>query len=153
MSTLSEHTGNGNPTETSLQPRGTKEQLDGVLQQFEVLPSRIDRVLFKYIYVYLLGLLFLVQLLTIISFLAMNTQVGSVLLQVGFGAPPALATILAIWRFHVWRLRTTNALRDLIENKRIALPDGDASTSYLCFLELCWLLRASVRKNRYCMHD
>jgi hypothetical protein len=55
MSTLSEHTGNGNPTESSRQREDTKAQLDGVLQQFDVLPSRIDRVLFKYIYVYQYG--------------------------------------------------------------------------------------------------
>jgi hypothetical protein len=52
MSTLSKHTGNGNPTATSLQPKDTKEQIDGVLQRFDVLPSRFDRFLFKYIYVY-----------------------------------------------------------------------------------------------------
>jgi hypothetical protein len=43
MSTLSEHTGNGNPTATSLQREDTKEQIDGVLQHFDVLPSRFDR--------------------------------------------------------------------------------------------------------------
>ena len=61
MSTLSEHTGNGNPPATSLQQVVTKEQLDGVLQHFDVLPSGFDRFLFKYIYVYLIGLLFLAQ--------------------------------------------------------------------------------------------
>jgi hypothetical protein len=69
MSTLSEHTGNRNPTATSRQQEDTKAQLDGVLQHFDVLPSRLDRFLFKYIYVYMFGLLFLAQLLTIISLL------------------------------------------------------------------------------------
>lgn len=136
MSILSKHTGNGTPTESSLQREETKEQLDSVLQQFDVLPSRFDRFLFKYIYVYMIGLLFLAQLLTIISLLGSNSQVGEVLLQgVGFGVPPTVATILAIWRFNVWRWRTPKTLRDLWENKRIAVPDGDAERSYLCFLE------------------
>ncbi|HEX9135093.1 MAG TPA: hypothetical protein VF844_22635 [Ktedonobacteraceae bacterium] len=136
MSTLGEHTGNGKPTATSLQRVHTKEQLDGVLQQFDVLPSRFDRFLFKYIYVYMFGLLFLAQLLTIISLLGRNSQVGEILLQgVGFGVPPTVATILAIWRFNAWRWRTPNTLRDLWENKRIAVPGGDADRSYLCFLE------------------
>ena len=33
MSTLSEHTGNGAPTATSLQREDTKEQIDGILLQ------------------------------------------------------------------------------------------------------------------------
>src|ERR1700693_1908540 len=53
MSTLSERTGNGTPTETSRQREETKEQIDGMLQQFDVLSSRVDRGIFTYIYVYL----------------------------------------------------------------------------------------------------
>jgi hypothetical protein len=136
MSILSKHTGNGTPTESSLQREEAKVQLDGVLQQFDVLPSNFDRLLFKYIYVYMLGLLFLAQLLTIISLLGRNSKVEEVLLTgVGFGVPPTVATILALWRFNVWRWRTPNTLRDLWENKRIALPNGDAERSYLCLLE------------------
>lgn len=134
MSTLSEHTGNGNPTATSLQPKDTTEQIDDILQQFDVLPSRFDRFLFKYIYVYLLGLFVPAQLLSFIFFLDRNPQVGGALLQVGLGVPPLVIFVLAIWRFNVWRLRTPNTLRDLWENKRIALPDGDADPSYLRFL-------------------
>ena len=134
MSTLSEHTGNGNPTATSLQPKDTTEQIDDILQQFDVLPSRFDRFLFKYIYVYLLGLFVPAQLLSFIFFLDRNPQVGGALLQVGLGVPPLVIFVLAIWRFNVWRLRTPNTLRDLWEHKRIALPDGDADPSYLRFL-------------------
>src|SRR6266480_2788982 len=64
MSTLSEHTGNGNSTETSLQLEDTKEQIYGVLQHFDVLPSSFDRFMFRSISVYLIGLLF-GELLTI----------------------------------------------------------------------------------------
>jgi len=135
MSTLSEHTGNGNPPATHLQPKDTKEQIDSVLQHFDVLPSSFDRFLFKYIYVYLLGLFVPAELLSIISLLATNTQIEGVLLRgVGFGVPPLVAIILGIWRFNVWRVRPPKTLRDLIEKKRIALPDGDAGPSYLRFL-------------------
>jgi hypothetical protein len=135
MSTLSKHTGNGNPRATSQQPKDTKEQIAGVLQQFDVLPSRFDRVIFKYIYVYLIGLFVPVQLLTIISLLGMNTQVGEILLRgVGLGVLPMLAIILGIWRFNARRVRTPKTLRDLWEHKRIAVPDGDADPFYLRFL-------------------
>ncbi len=136
MSTLSEHPGNGNPTATSLPRVQIKEQLDGVLQQFDVLPSRFDRLLLNYIYVYLLGLLFLSQLLFIIALLRMNIQIGRVLvLGVGFGVLPTLAIIAFIWRFNVWRSRAPQTLRDLLEQKRIAQPEGDTDLSYLRFLE------------------
>jgi hypothetical protein len=135
MSTLSERTGNGNPTATGRQREETKAQLDGILQQFEVLPSSFDRFLFQYIYVYLLGLFVLGELLSFIYFLGRNTQVGEALLQgVGFDMPPMVVTIFMIWRFNVWRAHTPHTLRDLMEQKRIALPDDDAGTSYLCFL-------------------
>ena len=116
MSTLSEQPGNENPTATSLQRVQIKEQLDGVLQQFDVLPSRFDRLMLKYIYVYLLGLLFLAQLLFIIALLSMNIHIGRVLvLGVGFGVIPTLALIAFIWRFQVWRSRAPHTLRDLLE--------------------------------------
>jgi hypothetical protein len=134
MSTLSEHTGNGNPTATSLQREDTKAQLDGVLQQFDVLSSRFDRFIFKYIYVYLIGLFFLAQLLNFIYLLARNAQVGGALHGVGLSVPPTVAIIAVIWRFNVWRVRTPKTLRDLIEKKHISLPAGDADASYLRFL-------------------
>jgi hypothetical protein len=136
MSTLRKHTGNGHPTATSLQPKDTKEQIDGILQQFDVLPSRFDRFLFKYSYVYLLGLFVPGELFIIIYSLSRSPQVVGVFLQgVGLSALPMLAFILGIWRFNVWRVRTQKTLRDLWEHKRIAVPDSDASTSYLRFLE------------------
>ena len=45
MSTLSEHTGNGSPTATSLQREDTKEQIDGVLQHFVVNKVTSEQVL------------------------------------------------------------------------------------------------------------
>ena len=135
MSPLSEHTGNGNSTETRLQREETKEQIDGLLQHFDVLPSRFDRFLFRYIYVYLLGLFFLAQLLNLIYLLARNSQVGGALQAVGLSVLPMVATISVIWRFNVWRSRTPKTLRDLLENKRMSLPAGEADPSYLGFLE------------------
>ena len=69
MSTLGEHNGNGDPTETSLLPKDAKEKVDGVLLNFDVLPSRFDRFLFKYIYVYLIGLYLPAELLFILLLL------------------------------------------------------------------------------------
>ncbi len=67
MSTLSEHTGNGSPTETSLQREETKEQIDGLLQHFDVLPSKLDQFIFKHIYIFLIGLFFPIELLIIMA--------------------------------------------------------------------------------------
>ena len=136
MGMLSEYIGNGNPPAASRQREEIKAQLDGILRQFDVLPSPFDRLLFKYICAYMLSLLCLAESLVILSLLSGNTHIGEVLvLGVGFGVPPALATLLILWRFNVWRGRIPNTLRDLIEQKRIVLPDGDAATSYLSFLE------------------
>jgi len=136
MSTLSEHTGNGNPPATRLQREDTKAQLDGVLQHFDVLPSRFDQFLFKYIYVFLIGLFVPLESYNIFTLLSMNTQIGGVLLQgVGLNVPPIVVTILVIWRFNAWRVRTPHTLRDLWEHKRISIPGGDTGTSYLRFLE------------------
>jgi hypothetical protein len=137
MSTLSEHTGSGNPTETRFQREDTKEQIYSILQHFDVLPSRFDRFLFKYIYVYLIGLFFPLELLFIISLLGISSQlnVGGVLLQGGVGVLPVVTIILFIWSFNVWRLSTPETLRDLWEKKRISLPNGNANRSYLHWLE------------------
>jgi hypothetical protein len=135
MSTLSEQPGSGNPTATSPQRVQIKERLDSVLQHFDVLPSRFDRLVFHYIYVYMLGLLVLAQLLFIIALLSMNIHIGRALvLGVGFGVLPTLALIAFIWRFHIWRSRTPHMLRYLLEQKCLALPNGDADLCYLRFL-------------------
>jgi hypothetical protein len=133
MSTLSEHTGNGNPTATSLQPKDTKEQIYGVLQQFDVLRSRFDRFLFRYIYIYLLGLFLLGELLIIPPILS-QPQAGKLLLVLGVSVVPVVVGISMIWLFNVWRLRTPKTLRDLFE-KSIDIPDGDANKLYLRSLE------------------
>ncbi len=104
MGTLSEHAGNGNPIESSRQGEETKERMYSVLQQFEVLPTRFDRLLFQYIYVYLLVLFFLAELLFLIAFLIENRQVEQVLVTVvGINMPPVVLAILVFWRFNVWR--------------------------------------------------
>jgi hypothetical protein len=81
MSPLNEHKGNGNPTETSLKLQETKEQIDGILRNFEVLPSRFDRFIFKYISVYLIGLLFPCELFLILTLEALPNPY----LRGGFG--------------------------------------------------------------------
>ena len=54
---------------------------------------------------------------------------------IGFGVFPVVAIILVVWFFNRWRVRTPKTLRDLVEKKRSALPDGDTNTVYLRFLE------------------
>src|SRR5438105_11920831 len=110
MSTLSEHTGNGTPTETSLTPEETKAQIYAMLQQFDVLTSRFDRVVFKYISVYLLGLCFPSELLLILFFLSISPQLqaqaGGVLFGGGLSALAVIVFLSIIWRFNVWRSHT-----------------------------------------------
>ena len=118
MSTLGEHKRNGNPTATSLQREDTKEQIDGILQHFDVLPSRFDRVIFKYIYVFVIGTYLLSELLSIPLIFPQGIssfQVGKFLLLSGLGVFPVVVISLVIGRFNVWRLRTPKTLRDLLE--------------------------------------
>ena len=138
MSTLGEHTGNGNPTATRLQREATKEQIDGILQHFDVLPSKLDRCIFRYIYVFVIGIYLLSELLFIpIVFLQgiSSFQVGEILLLSGLALFVAVIIIFVIWPFNVWRLSAPKALRDLLEKNYIYLPEGDAGPSYLRFLE------------------
>ena len=136
MGRLREYTGNANPPAASRQREEIKAQLDGVLQQFDVVASPFDRLLFKYICVYMLSLLVLAQVLLILSLLSSNTHLGEVLVRgVGMGVPPTAAALVALWRFNVWRVRLRHTLGELLEQKCLALPEGDAARSYLCFLE------------------
>jgi|SRR5579884_1688626 len=139
MGKLSEHTGNGTPTKQALLREETTEHIDGLLQQCDVLSSRFDRAIFKYISVYLLGLLFLSESLLILWFLnsspQLQAQVGSVLLVSGLSVLAVVVVLIFLWLFNVWRLRMPKTLHDLLEQKHIALPNGDATTSYLSFLE------------------
>jgi hypothetical protein len=138
MSTLSEHTGNGNPPTTCLQREDTKERIDGVLRNFDVLPSRFDRFIFRYIYIYLICLLLpgvLLIIPPINSQLISHPQAGTFLLGLGVTVLPMVAIISIILFFNFWRLRTPKTLRDLLEKRRIYQPDGDANKPYLRFLE------------------
>jgi hypothetical protein len=56
MRTPGEHKGDEDPTDTSFHQKEIKELIDSLLQSFDVLPPRFDRVLFKYIYVYMLDI-------------------------------------------------------------------------------------------------
>jgi hypothetical protein len=138
MSTLSEHQGNGNHAETSLQREDTKEPTDAVLWDLDVLPSPFDRFIFQYIWVILIGNFFLNELLAIPYVLLLGIRsfpVGEFLLDSGLNVFITAAFLSVLWRFNVWRVRTPKTLRSLVEKKNIAARDGDTTTSYLHFLE------------------
>jgi hypothetical protein len=139
MSTLGEHKGNGNLTEARLQRKDTKAQMNGIPQHFDVLPSRFDRFIFKYIYVYMIGLFFLTAFLFIlISVLLGNNalyQIGPFLQASGAGASIIVGMIFVIWPFNVWRASIPKMLRDIFEKKRVYIPGSDVTLSYLRFLE------------------
>jgi len=137
MSTLSEHTGKGNPTATGLPGEDAKAQIDGILQHFDVLPSKLERIIFRYISVFIIGIYVLSELLFLPLVFLQGTsslQVGEILLLSGLALFLAVIIICVVWSFNVSRLRTPKTLRDLLEKKRIYLPDGDATASYLRFL-------------------
>jgi hypothetical protein len=138
MSTLGEHKGNENLTETSRQREETKAQINGVLQHFDILASRRDRFIFKYIYVYLIGL-FVPSAVLLIPFLLTISSQLQVQLRVFFVVGQSVISLVLflsfLWPFTLWRVRAPKSLRDLLDQQRITLPDGDATTSYLHFLE------------------
>jgi hypothetical protein len=134
MSALSEHEGNGNPTETRLQPEDTKEQIYSFLQHFDILTSRFDSFLFKYIYIYLVGL-FVLQQFIVLAYIILTGISTEVLFGSGLNAFGVVIFISVIWSFNVWRLHTPKTLCDLFEQKRIYIPKEDANISYFRFLE------------------
>src|SRR5260370_34877766 len=131
MSTPGEHKGNGTLTETSLQREDTKAQINGILQHFDVLPSRFDRFIFKYIYVYLIGLFFPSELLLLFFFLGLSPQlqlqVGGILLGSGLNVLSLIALLSILWPFDVWRLRAPKTLADMFRVKRLHTPDGNTN--------------------------
>ena len=138
MGTLGEYQGKRNLTDTSLSPEDTKAQIAGLLQHFDVLPSQSNRFIFRYIYVCMIGLYLLSECLFIPLVFLVGTsslQVGEILLLSGLALFPVVIISAIVWSFNVWRFRTPHMLRDLLEKKRIVLPDGDANASYLRFLE------------------
>jgi hypothetical protein len=138
MSTLSEHTGNGTPAETRFHREDAKEQIDSLLKQFDVLPSRFDRFIFRYIYIYLICLLLpgvLLAISPVNSQLISQPQAGTFLLGLGVATLPIIVIISILWRFDVWRRRASKTLCDLLGKRSIYHPDGDANKPYLRFLE------------------
>ena len=139
MSTPDEYGGHANPAETRLKREDTQGQIDSVLQHFDVLPSSVDRFIFKYISLYLIGLFVPGELFLLLFFLNISPQVqahvGGVLLGGGLSALGVVVVLISLWLFHAWRGRTPKTLRDLFEQKHIVMPDGDVSASYLSFLE------------------
>lgn len=136
MSTFSEHTENENPKETRLQREDTIVQMYVVLKHFDLLPSKLDRLIFKYNYVYLISLLFLAELLTLLLLPSLSPQFSvRLLILSGLNVLFLVTCISVLLTFHVWRLRTPKTLRDLVEKKHITLPTSDTNQSYLRFLE------------------
>lgn len=139
MSTLGEHKGNGNLTETSRQREETTAYMSSVLQHFDILASKRDRFIFKYIYVYLIGLFVPGELLLIPFLLTSSSQLqvqaGGILWGVGQSVIVLVLFLSLLWPFTLWRVRAPKTLRDLLDQQRITLPDGDATNSYLHFLE------------------
>jgi hypothetical protein len=136
MSAMDEYEGNGNLTETSLQLENTIDQIYNVLQSFEVLPTKFDRFIFNHIYIFLLGLLF-GELLIVPPIISQSQYISLPQAEKWFLLVmlPMIVIISIILPFNVWRLSTRKMLTDLFEKKRVYIPDGDANTSYHCFLE------------------
>lgn len=133
MSTLGERKSNESSIETGMQLGDTKRQIDSILQQFDIFTSRFDKFMLKYIPIYLISLLF--GELLIVPFMTSQPQAKTGLLGLGVSALPMMVIVLLIWLFNARRLSTPKTLRDLLEKKRIYLPNGNTNTSYLCFLE------------------
>src|SRR5437868_2740542 len=113
MSTLSEHTGKGNPIATGRPGEDAKAQMDGILQHFDILPSKLERIIFRYLYAFIIGIYVLSEFLLLPLVFLQGTsslQLGEILLLSGLALFLAVIIICVVWSFNVWRLRTPKTL-------------------------------------------
>jgi hypothetical protein len=136
MSALNGHPGDENPAELSQRKADTKERIYAILQDFEVLPSRFERYIFKHIYIYVLGLYFVAELILLLDRLNTSSSVDAVdLLWIGASVFSAVGILSVPWTFNVWRRSVPKTLRDLVEKRRIYTPARNTAQSYLLFLQ------------------
>jgi hypothetical protein len=136
MGPLNEHQSNKNKTEANVQPDDNTIKIDKILQNFDILSSKIEKHLFRYNYLYLIGFFLLDTALTIpyeldyvgvsLKTIADETSV-EVFFIVGVG--------LILGTFNDWQMHVPTVLREIFEKNRIYTSTADINSQYLDFLE------------------
>ncbi len=149
--TLSEPPTSGNAIEARPQPEETVAQIDGVLHNFNVLSSKVEKHIFRYAYLYLFGLLLLYIVFAVVGsvFLGYTKNISNLRSLAGFAGTDFIALVvrasisgvlsvvwisLALWLFNAWREHVPHYLRDVFVHRRSDMPVGDVNTHYLAFL-------------------
>jgi hypothetical protein len=150
MSAQNEHPENGNATDASPQSEDSAATIQKVLQDFDVLPSKLERHIFKYGYLYFIGFYFLFVLQSIIHLILLNASnqlvVGNVI-----GSKNLLLIVVGIclilWSFNAWRGSVLITLQAIYEKKYLTKTKyaGNVTTQYL---ELLKHYAASLRSPR-----
>lgn len=139
MSTLSDHQANGIPKVANPQSADATAQIDEVLLHFDVLPSKVDKYIFKYAYFYLIGLFLLNQLWRIRDLSGFEDySIGSGFTYLDYLTSLELLFIAGIclmfWAFKIWRERVPKTLHDIFESDYLYSSTDDFAEQYLAFL-------------------
>jgi hypothetical protein len=135
MNTLVEQPGSGDSKTAIMCQEDTLAEIRNLLQNFDVLTSRIERYNFKYAYIFL-SFLYLADLLQALVFselsdskesMAIDNSLYLLFLVIGIS--------LILWIFKGWQRLIPKTLGYLFFKSRIFVPAGDVNIYYLHFLE------------------
>jgi hypothetical protein len=149
MSIQNEHPAKGNATDSSLLSEDSAATIHKVLQDFDVLPSKVEKHIFKYGYLYFIGFYFLFVLQSIIHLIllhASNRLVGNVIESKNL-LLIVVGICLILWSFNSWRGSVLITLQVIYEKKYLTKTKhaGNVNTQYL---ELLKHYAAALRSPR-----
>src|SRR2546428_2980577 len=144
MTILSKLQASENATEARLQPEEATARIDEILQRLDVIPSKTEQHIFRYAYLYFLGILLLLTLLDIAGGVLLeywknkpfsDIYTAGVERTIGYNLFAAVGISLVLGIFYVWQGDIPHILREVFEQRRISVRAGDVNTRYLEFLE------------------
>lgn len=133
MSMLSKQQESGNSKEDTL------VKIHNLLQNFNILPLKIERYNFIYAYVFFITL-YIADIISMLFFLFVNfkdipREIRDDLMRTEHLLFGIVGISLILWIFNVWLRILPKTLGDLLSKSRISVPAGDVNTDYLHFLE------------------
>ena len=134
MSMLSKQQESGNSKDD------TSVKIHNLLQNFNILPLKIEQNNFIYIYVYFIAL-YILDILSILLFSLyielkdIPKEIRDDLIRTEHLLFGIVGISLILWIFNGWLRLLPKTLGDLLSKSWISVPTGDVNTDYLHFLE------------------